>query len=61
VILSLQLSFAVVPLVYFTSQRGKMGQFVNSRSLATLAWVVAAAIVGLNAWLLFGTFRTWMA
>jgi manganese transport protein len=61
VILSLQLSFAVVPLVYFTSQRGKMGQFVNSRPLATLAWVVAAAIVSLNAWLLVGTFRTWMA
>jgi manganese transport protein len=61
VILSLQLSFAVVPLVYFTSQRGKMGQFVNSGALATLSWVVAAAIVGLNAWLLVGTFRTWLA
>jgi manganese transport protein len=61
VILSLQLSFAVVPLVYFTSQRRKMGAFVNSRSLATLAWLVAAAIVGLNAWLLIGTFRAWIA
>jgi manganese transport protein len=61
VILSLQLSFAVVPLVYFTSQRRKMGAFVNSRSLATLAWLVAAAIVGLNAWLLIGTFRSWIA
>ena len=61
VILSLQLSFAVVPLVYFTSQRGKMGEFVNSRPLATLAWVVAAVIVGLNGWLLVGTFKTWLA
>jgi manganese transport protein len=61
VILSLQLSFAVIPLVYFTSQRRKMGAFVNSRSLASLAWLVAAVIVGLNAWLLIGIFRTWMA
>ena len=61
VILSLQLSFAVVPLVYFTSQRGKMGEFVNSIPLATLAWVVAAVIVGLNGWLLLGTFKVWLA
>ena len=61
VILSLQLSFAVVPLVYFTSQRGKMGPFVNSRPLAALAWTVAATIAGLNAWLLAGTFKMWMA
>jgi manganese transport protein len=61
VILSLQLSFAVVPLVYFTSQRSKMGQFVNSRGLAMLAWLVATIIMGLNGWLLLGTFRTWLA
>jgi manganese transport protein len=61
VILSLQLSFAVVPLVYFTSQKRKMGPFVNSRPLAALAWVVAVTIVGLNAWLLVGTFRSWTA
>jgi len=61
VILSLQLSFAVVPLVLFTSQRGKMGEFVNSRGLAALSWIVAIAIIGLNAWLLFGVFRNWLA
>jgi manganese transport protein len=61
VVLSLQLSFAVVPLVYFTSQRSKMGQFVNSRSLAALAWLVAVVIMGLNGWLLVGTFREWLA
>src|SRR3954464_14722586 len=60
VILSLQLSFAVVPLVYFTSQRTKMGEFVNSRGLATVAWLVAILIIGLNAWLLLGTFRQWL-
>ena len=61
VILSLQLSFAVVPLVYFTSQRSKMGQFVNSRPVAAAAWLVAIVIMGLNGWLLIGTFRQWMA
>jgi manganese transport protein len=61
VILSLQLSFAVIPLVYFTSQRRKMGPFVNSRPLAATAWTVAATIVALNGWLLIGTFRMWLA
>jgi manganese transport protein len=61
VILSLQLSFAVVPLVYFTSQRSKMGEFVNRTWLAVLAWAVAVTIVGLNAWLLVGTFTIWLA
>jgi manganese transport protein len=61
VVLSLQLSFAVVPLVYFTNQRQKMGQFVNGRALAAAAWLVAAVIMGLNAWLLIATFREWLA
>jgi manganese transport protein len=61
VILSLQLSFAVVPLVYFTSQRRKMGVFVNSPFLAVGAWAVALVIMGLNTWLLVGTFRVWLA
>jgi manganese transport protein len=61
VILSLQLSFAVVPLVRFTGERRKMGQFANSRLLSAAAWSVAAVIVGLNGWLLLGTFREWMA
>jgi manganese transport protein len=52
VILSLQLSFAVVPLVLFTGSRKKMGEFVNGRWLQGLAWFVAALIAGLNAWFL---------
>ncbi|MEO7475409.1 MAG: divalent metal cation transporter, partial [Gemmatimonadales bacterium] len=60
VILSLQLSFAVIPLVLFTGQRTKMGRFANSRMLAGVAWSVAAVILGLNAWLLVGTFREWL-
>lgn len=61
VILSLQLSFAVVPLVRFTGERGKMGEFANGRLLSATAWSVAAVIVGLNGWLLIGTFGEWMA
>ena len=52
VILSLQLSFAVVPLVLFTSNRKIMGEFVNARWLQALAWFVAAIIALLNAWFL---------
>jgi manganese transport protein len=61
VILSLQLSFAVFPLVMFTSDRVKMGAFVNAAWVKVLAWTVALVIAGLNAWLLFQTFRSWMA
>jgi manganese transport protein len=39
-------SFAVVPLVYFTGQRRKMGEFVNSRSLAALAWWLRSRLAG---------------
>jgi manganese transport protein len=49
VILSLQLSFAVIPLVAFTSDRRKMGEFVSPRWLQMLAWLTAAVIVFLNA------------
>src|SRR5436309_4786931 len=48
VILRLQLSFALIPLVLFTSDRRKMGQFVSPRWLQALAWVTAAIIVILN-------------
>jgi manganese transport protein len=57
VILSLQLSFAVFPLVTFTSDRRKMGEFVNSRGLKYLSYTVAFLIAGLNLWLLIQTFR----
>ncbi|WP_426447422.1 Nramp family divalent metal transporter [Paenibacillus sp. S-38] len=55
VILSLQLSFAVVPLVQFTGDPRKMGEFVNARWVKLLAWGVAALIIGLNAYLLYRT------
>lgn len=55
VILSLQLSFAVVPLVMFTSEKAKMGVFVNSRLLKIVAWTVTVIIVVLNIYLLIRT------
>jgi manganese transport protein len=48
VILSLQLSFAVIPLIGFTSERRKMGEFASPLWLKTLAWITAALIVSLN-------------
>jgi manganese transport protein len=48
VILSLQLGFAVIPLVLFTGDRKKMGEFVNPIWLKLLAWTAACLIVGLN-------------
>jgi manganese transport protein len=60
VILSLQLSFAVIPLIMFTSDRKLMGEFVNPTWLKVLAIAVATIIVGLNSWLLFQTFSGWL-
>ena len=60
VILSLQLSFAVIPLVMFTSNRRLMGDFVNPFWLKTLSWLVTLIIVGLNVWLLLQTFLGWL-
>src|SRR3954454_11443294 len=59
VILSLQLSFAVFPLVLFTSDKMKMGEFVNSGFVKWLSWGVATIIALLNGWLLMQTFRNW--
>ncbi|MGI9076450.1 MAG: Nramp family divalent metal transporter [Gemmatimonadaceae bacterium] len=60
VILSLQLSFAVIPLVRFTSDRTKMGEFANRLWLKVLAYVIATVIASLNIWLLVQTFKGWM-
>jgi manganese transport protein len=56
VVLSMQLPFAVIPLVRFVSDRRKMGQFAISRPVAAVAWIVAGIIVVLNVKLLFDTF-----
>jgi manganese transport protein len=56
VILSFQLSFATFPLLLFTSDRRKMGEFVNSRLTQVLGWVACLVIAALNVWLLYQTF-----
>lgn len=56
VILSFQLPFAVVPLIQFTGDRSKMGEFTNSRLTVVFGWGMAVAIVVLNAALLWLTF-----
>jgi manganese transport protein len=53
VILSLQLPFAIFPLVMFTSDRAKMGAFVSPLWLKSLGWLVSIVIASLNAWMLF--------
>lgn len=58
VVLSMQLSFAVVPLVMFTGSRVKMGEFVNKPWLTILAWVISGIIIVLNGYLLYQTLFT---
>jgi manganese transport protein len=57
VVLSFQLPFAVIPLVQFTSERAKMGAFVNSRFTTVVAWLFAGAILFFNGELLWLIFR----
>jgi manganese transport protein len=56
VVLSVQLSFAVIPLVQFTGDRRKMGPFTNPISTKVIGWSLAAVIFVLNAYLVFATF-----
>jgi manganese transport protein len=58
VILSFQLPFAVIPLIQFTGDRTKMGEFANSRFTSAVAWVVAAAILFFNGELVWLIFRS---
>ncbi|WZP00522.1 Nramp family divalent metal transporter [Isosphaeraceae bacterium EP7] len=60
VILSLQLSFAVIPLIHFTSDAKNMGSFATPWWGKALAWLSAAAIVGLNGKLVFDQIDTWI-
>ncbi len=60
VILSVQLSFAVFPLVRFTSERSKMGEFVNPFWLKASAYTVAFVIAALNVYLLARIVGSWL-
>lgn len=57
VVLSFQLPFAVIPLVQFTNDKTKMGEFANGRITAVVAWVMAAAILFFNGELVYLTLR----
>lgn len=60
VVLSLQLSFAIVPLVRFTSSKQKMGPFANRLWVQGLAWITTAVIVLLNVWLVYEQIAEWI-
>jgi manganese transport protein len=60
VILSLQLPFAVIPLIHFTNDRGRMGAFANPGWVRLLAWLAAVIVVGLNTRLAWLTVSGWL-
>jgi manganese transport protein len=60
VILSMQLPFAVIPLIHFTSSRERMGAFANRTWLRILSWATAALILVLNVWLMATSVRDWV-
>ncbi|HEY7306864.1 MAG TPA: Nramp family divalent metal transporter [Bryobacteraceae bacterium] len=61
VILSMQLPFAVIPLVHFTSDRNRMGVFTNGFWMRLGSWSCALFIVALNVWLTSEVIRDWIA
>ena len=60
VVLSLQLPFATIPLIHFTSDPRKMGVFVNRTWVRWLAWIIAAVIVALNLKLVYDELSGWL-
>ncbi len=61
VIINMQLPFAVVPLLHFTSDRRRMGEFANKFWVTILAWITAAVILVLNIWLIGQSVSDWLA
>ncbi|MCB0494240.1 MAG: Nramp family divalent metal transporter [Cyclobacteriaceae bacterium] len=60
VVLSLQLGFAVIPLIHFTSDKVKMGVFANKMWVKILAWAIALVIIGLNVQLVINEVTSWL-
>jgi manganese transport protein len=60
VVLSLQLPFAVIPLIHFVSHRGQMGEFAIGRVVKGLAWIIAGIIVALNVKLVVDVVGGWL-
>jgi manganese transport protein len=61
VILSMQLPFAIIPLIHFTNDRSRMASFANAAWVRLLAWLTAASIVGLNIRLAVLAIADWLA
>ncbi len=61
VILSMQLGFAIIPLIHLTSDKSKMGDFANKGWVKVLAWLIAIIIVSLNVKLVINTIQGWIA
>ncbi len=59
-ILSMQLPFAIIPLIHFTSDRSRMGPFANRLWVKMLAWMCAAIIIVMNLWLATGAISGWI-
>jgi manganese transport protein len=60
VIISMQLPFAVIPLIHFTNDRRRMGSFANKGWVKVLSWTCAAVILGLNFWLAGQSIVEWL-
>ncbi|MBK9103909.1 MAG: Nramp family divalent metal transporter [Saprospiraceae bacterium] len=60
VILSLQLGFAVIPLIHFCSDKKKMKEFAIKKYVQVLAWICALVIVSLNVRLVYETIKGWI-
>ncbi len=61
VMLSLQLPFAIIPLIHFVSDKRRMGEFASPRWLSSLAWIAAAVIVSLNVKLVMDEIHGWLS
>jgi manganese transport protein len=61
VILCMQLPFAIIPLIHFTNDRRRMGDFANKGWVVALSWTTAAVVLLLNVWLLVQGISEWLA
>ncbi len=59
-IISMQLPFAVIPLIRFTNDRQRMGEFANRDWVKALAWATSGVILGLNLWLVADQMNSWV-
>jgi manganese transport protein len=60
IVLSMQLPFAVIPLIHFTNDKQRMGVLANRAWVKMLAWMAAALILALNVWLVILSVRDWL-